>query len=321
MNTELFFQLAVLTAGLICLWKGADLLVIGAVSVAKRLKISEFIIGFTVLALGTSLPELIVTIIALIEGQGDMIYGNVVGSNIANSTLILGAGAVIAPIGALAQYRTHAGINVCISLLAVLGCWAMILSPSTHLAVGLSLLLFFAFSLWKLSNSRSDQTEESNALSHPAHMLAHILIGMGLLYLGGEWLIQSATQLAILWKLPEVVIGILVLAIGTSLPELITVIISARNRSAELVMGNILGSNIFNITLVLGLSLSLEALAPPLSILEDLYILSGISIFLFYIILMKSRSDTPKAMSDIRRFQGILLLGLYFCYIAFTLGR
>jgi cation:H+ antiporter len=282
--------ITLLVAGFLLLIKGADLLVDGSSSIAKRFGISDLVIGLTVVAFGTSAPELVVNLVSAFGGTADIAIGNILGSNIANILLILGITGVIAP---LAVQRSTTWKEVPFSLLAVLAVGVMandVLFGGASESVltrgdGLILLGFFAVFLYYIfgvakQGSPDESTSEKVVARGLPRSLAFIVLGLAALIIGGKWVVDSAITLATLWGLSEAVIGLTVVAIGTSLPELSTSIVAALKGKADIAIGNVVGSNIFNIFWILGVT---SVIAPlPFSANSNLDIMAVIAACEFY---------------------------------------
>jgi cation:H+ antiporter len=262
--------------GIFLLLKGADYLVEGSSSLAKKFGIPTLVIGLTIVAFGTSMPELIVNIIAAVKGSGDIALGNILGSNIANILLILGITAAIASIKV--QHSTT-WKEIPFSLLAAI----VILVFSSVLALdglavnsilrseGIILLLFFGIFLYyvfeltmKNKSKMKDDKLEIKTLSS-FKIFLYILAGLVALYFGGTWTVDGAVAIARLFGMSEYFISLTIVAIGTSLPELITSIIAARKHDVDLAVGNIVGSNIFNIFWILGITSLIHPISIPSS--------------------------------------------------------
>lgn len=260
----MIITIALLIAGFLLLIKGADLLVDGSSSIAKRFGISDLVIGLTVVAFGTSAPELVVNLVSAFNGTTDIAIGNILGSNIANILLILGVTGVIAP---LAVQRSTTWKEVPFSLLAALAVGVMandvLFNGATESVLtrgdGLILLGFFAVFLYYIfgvaKQSPSDTEASEKIVAHGVfRSILFIALGLAALIIGGKWVVGSAVTLATLWGLSEAVIGLTVVAIGTSLPELATSIVAALKGKADIAIGNVVGSNIFNIFWILGVT-------------------------------------------------------------------
>jgi cation:H+ antiporter len=319
----MFLTITMLVAGFILLIKGADLLVDGSSSVAKRFGISDLIIGLTVVAFGTSAPELVVNIVSAIGGNSEIAIGNILGSNIANILLILGITAIIAPI---AVQRSTIWKEIPFALLAVLmvgimandvlidGMQASFISKSD----GFVLIGFFIIFLYYIFGSAKKNIQEygddENDTKQHSALKSIVLIVGGLigLVLGGKWVVDSAIVLATAWGLSEAVIGLTVVAIGTSLPELATSVVAATKGKADIAIGNVVGSNIFNIFWILGVT----SLIAPLPFSEssniDIFatIIATVVLFAWMFLGKKHRID---------RWQGVVFILMYIAYVTLLL--
>ena len=267
MLTDIFL----LVLGLALVVVGADFLVDGSSAIARRLGISEFVIGLTIVGMGTSAPEMVVSLIGAIQGNGDIAVGNVLGSNIFNTLLILGVTALILPMDILRENRRRdIPMNLAGTLILIgLGCWGMGLSQLD----GAILLALFATYMVYCFHSGKDSTPSADTAADeksPAVWLASLMAvgGLAALVLGGHWFVNSATSLAGQLGISDKFIAITILAGGTSLPELATCVAAAVKKKGQLALGNIIGSNLFNILLILGGS----ALIHPLSFQDISYV-------------------------------------------------
>ena len=250
----------ILLAGLALVVFGADWLVDGASSIARRSGISEFVIGLTIVGFGTSCPELVVSVTGALTGHGAVAIGNVIGSNIFNTLLILGLTALIMPIAITpANLRRDIPITLGATLLLIVCGMSYSLfrvgsGDGLSRAEGIVFLLIFALYLWscfKFDDKSADSAEAQKNFS-VAGAVALVLAGIGSLIVGGKLFVEAATDLASNLGVSDKFIAITVLAGGTSLPELATCVVAAAKKRGQLALGNILGSNVFNILLILG---------------------------------------------------------------------
>lgn len=310
--------------GLILLVKGADHLVDGASSLAKKWHIPNIVIGLTIISFGTSLPELIVNIIAAANGSTDIGIGTVVGSNISNIALILGLAAVIFPIAVRKSTETR---EIPYSILSALILLVIISDKFFNSQAesfisrvdGIVMLIFFVLFLiytFNISMKHQKLKLDDELVVKRKYTTISILIISGLigLYLGGKWVVTGAVAIANLFGLSEFVISATIIAIGTSLPELATTLAAAYRRNLDMAVGNIVGSNIFNILLVLGITAVIQPMAAPLLIGVDIIYLIGLSLTLFAFLIIGKKYE-------LERWQGMSLLIIYFGYIAFILIR
>lgn len=300
---------------------GADKLVDAASSLAAKFGIPNIVIGLTVVAFGTSAPELVVNVIAAVNENTEMVLGNVLGSNIFNVLGILGISAIIYP---LAVKSNTTWYEIPLSLLAAVVVLVIsadvFLGESTQNTISRSdailLLLFFAiFLVYNVAVSKSEISNEKTELKKQktGTAILFILIGLAGLVIGGQLIVQSATYIAQLLGLSERVIGLTIVSIGTSLPELATSIVAVRKKNVDIAIGNVVGSNIFNIFFVLGVS----AVVTPVAVASVSYvdiamnIFAGILLFLFVF--------TGKYRS-VDRWEGVVLISLYTGYLIYLAG-
>lgn len=258
-------QFLILAAGLVLILLGANYLVDGASSIAKKFGLSEFIIGVTIVGIGTSAPEMVVSVISAISGKADMAIGNIVGSNIFNTFMILGVTALIAPIVITkSNLKKDISLNVLVtSLLIILGIWGL---GNRHNELsfldGALMLGIFVWYLWSSFRSEKSDEEDSSIKIFPMWLAIVMVVGgLGALVFGGRLFVDSATGIAKSMGVSDKFIAITIMAAGTSFPELATCAVAALKGRGQLALGNILGSNISNILLILGLT----SLISPLS--------------------------------------------------------
>ncbi len=239
-----------LGGGLVCLVLGANWLVAGGASIAFRLGISATVVGLTVISYGTSLPEFTVSITSAINGSSELAFGNVLGSNIANIGLILGFTALMNPIGVEKSLlrRDHPFLLLATALMIVFAANGTIgrIEGGVLLALGLSYTIFLIF------HHREESDDESAKATGMAKSWGLIGLGIGVLLLGGHLAVKGATVLATTWGMSERVVGITVVSVGTSLPELAASLAASVRGKSDMALGNIIGSNLFNILFVLG---------------------------------------------------------------------
>jgi len=314
-------QLLILIVGLGLIVFGADILVDGASAVARKAGISEFVIGLTIVGFGTSCPELVVSLTGALQGNADISIGNVVGSNICNTLLILGMTALLAPI-AITRSNSRRDIPLCLLVTVlfifcgmnrtILGIGDADMISRVEGIVFLTVFAIYMYTCFKFdsteSNSHKDNAEQQKQISVP---VAIILIATGLagLIFGGRLFVDSAVKIARIIGASDKFIAVTILAAGTSLPELATCIVAAAKHKDQLALGNILGSNIFNILFILGLSATLTPLSMAGMSLPDIctLLLSAILVWLWTYTGKKFRMD---------RWEGALMVVCYILYIA-----
>lgn len=311
---ELTQSLAFIGAGLAMLFVGAESLVRGSTSLALRMGIAPLVVGLTVVAFGTSSPELVVSVQAAIDGRGAIAVGNVVGSNIANIALILGLTALIRPMKVNTQLiRLDVPIVIASSLLLVALLFDGRLGRLDGALLSAGIVAYVAFLLRQARRERPKVKEDfAEALPGPKGHVGRdalfVVLGLGLLVLGANLLVDGAVAVAQRLDISEAIIGLTVVAIGTSLPELATSVVAALRREGDLAIGNVVGSNIFNILGILGLSSLVQTLDSGGIRMADLVVMVAIALLLFPMIWTGRR---------LSRAEGAFLLVCYAAYMAF----
>ena len=295
--------------GLILLYYGGDFLVTGSVRLSRFFKLSTFVIGATVIAFGTSAPELAVAILAALDAAPELAMGNVIGSNIANIGLVLGLTALIAPIVITPKRlkREYPPLFLA-TLIILLLAWDL----NIHRSEGIIMLALLALYLWRSFNQKEDFAtgQEEVELSPPKGIIYQfilVLVGLVGLVSGAKFLVSGGVSIARMIGISEWFIGITIVAIGTSLPEIVASIMAARRGQGEMAVGNIFGSNIFNILMVLGITSVIHPLNIQEPIHPDLNILLGITVLLLVLILL--------GKYFLKKISGIALLSAYCLYI------
>jgi len=303
--------------GLVLLLVGGDWLVKGAVGLAERLSISPLIIGLTVVALGTSAPELVVSLQAALAGSGSLAVGNVVGSNIANVLLVLGVPALFATIRG--DNPAIHGSLFFLAGLTVIFMAQLTWSPLSRADGVLLLLCLAAFLVQQFFNAKrtkqpqDDYHDEIGKIpSNPGRISILLVLGLVALPVGATLTVDAAVEIAKQWAVPESVIGLTIVAIGTSLPELATGIMAARHNNASVALGNVVGSNLFNITAIMGTTALVSGgIAPGRHIVQfDMWIMLAATLVLIAL---------PTLKLSIGRRAGVLLTGLYVAYLITTM--
>ena len=311
-------QCLILLAGLALVVFGADYLVDGASSIARRLGLSEFVIGLTIVGMGTSAPEMVVSFIGAIQGNSDISIGNVVGSNIFNTLLILGITAMILPVSITESNRKKdIPMNIVITvLLILLGLEATIFGFGTdglsRLDGAILIALFIGYMIHSFTQKDDVQADENGKSINPWLAVLMILGGLAALVFGGRMFVNSATAIAKDLGVSDKFIAITILAGGTSMPELATCVAAAVKKKGQLALGNIIGSNVFNILLILGGS----ALIHPLSFSDITYVDLG-ALLLSAVALLTSCYVGKKNMLD--RLDGIMFLVIWAAYMAWLI--
>jgi len=311
-----------LIVGFLLLVKGADYFVDGASSIAKKLRIPSFVIGLTIVAFGTSAPELAVSLSAALKGSNDIAIGNVVGSNIFNTLVVLGASAAITPIAVeKGIIKKDYPLSIFVSILLGILSLDIFLFHAPAMTLGridgIILLAVFAFFMYTTlkdgfkHRSESKETEGNQNISLWKSIFICI-IGLAGIIIGGDLSVDGAKEIARAFGLSEALIGLTIVAFGTSLPELVTSIIAAKKGESDIAVGNVIGSNIFNILLILGLSATILPMSVSNTYLYDIVILIIIMIATFIPI-----AKTKK----VGRGMGVTMIITYILYTAYLISR
>lgn len=308
-----------LIVGLALLTVGADLLTKGCVGMAARFRVPEFIVGLTVMAVGTSMPELTVSTLSAIGGSSDMAIGNVTGSNIFNTLIILGICAMIRPM-VFTKENIRRDIPICIAASALL--LVMALYIGTPEGVGrvegiILFLLYIVFVLYSIRSAKKDAPDaeagtddgkQTEATMGWGKILFFIVVGLAGLIYGGNLCLDSATAIARAWGVSEAIIAITIVAAGTSLPELASSVAAIANGKLSLALGNIIGSNVANILLILGLCGSIKPLTMGGITPLDMWMVVGSAVLLLL-------SALAIGQRRITRLEGVLYLAIYVAYV------
>jgi len=309
--------------GFVLVIKGGGLLVDGASSIARRTQISEFVIGLTVVAFGTSCPELFVNVMASIHGSNQIAISNIIGSNIANIFLILGISASIYPL-TVSKGTVWKEIPLALLAIVLLGILVSdnlidnredsVLSRIDGLVLTAFFIIFICYSI-SIAGTIEDLPEYvSKKQYNIIKACIFVIIGLAFLVLGGNWIVKGAVTLARVFNVSESLIALTIVAVGTSLPELATSVIAAYKKNVEIAVGNVIGSNIFNVFFILAIS----SLIRPINFAVKSYIDVGVAI-LGSLILFGFMFTGIKRTLD--RWEGVMLCSLYAGYIIFLIIR
>lgn len=310
-----------LIVGLVLLVKGADWLVDGASAIAKRFGISDLVIGLTVVAFGTSMPEFVVNMVSVADGVTDIALTNILGSNIINTFVILGMTALVFPV--VSQKRSR-DFDIPLSIIAGILVYAAVTINSpfgeesrgmTRFA-GIILLLFFGYFLFNTFRHAKDHPDENQAdavkLMPTWKAILWLTLGLIGLVVGGEMIVKSAVQIATNLGVSEAIIGLTIVALGTSLPELATSVMAAFKHNSDIALGNVIGSNIFNVFFILGVSAVVRPLPAYDGIELDAWMAAVGSILVW--LFVKTNHER-----EIKRWGGAILLIVYACYLTYRL--
>jgi cation:H+ antiporter len=300
-----------LIVGFVLLIKGADLFVDGASSVAAKLKVPSLIIGLTVVSIGTSLPEAAVSVSASLSGNNSISLGNVIGSNIFNLLMVVGVSSAILPIITdRDMLKRDMPINIGVTVLLGILLFDGHLSRLEALLL-LLLLVAYMFLLIRSALKNRVEAEETKVLSW-AKSIVFIVLGMAAIIGGGQLVVNSAKTIALALGMSETLVGLTVVAIGTSLPELVTSVVAARKGDSGIAMGNVIGSNLFNILFILGMAGVIKPLTADAAFFIDTGILLGISALMLLFAFTKRK---------ISRVEGITCVLIYVAYTAYIIMR
>jgi len=289
-------------AGLVGLALGGELLVRGAVGIAQKLGVSTLFTGLVIVGFATSMPEMVASVQAALKGSPEIAWGNVVGSNLANTLMILGVSALVMPIALTGRGQRDAMVALGTTLLL----WGLAVSGLGMRSIGFALLLgIVAYILWRYFYPAKDGVEEEGEGESVNGVIAGVLfvVGLGILVAGGQALVEGAIALATIFEVPETVIGLTVVAVGTSLPELAASIAAALRGKSGLALGNVVGSNIYNILLIGGVTMSIAPKPVPAELAGSQMILLTVSAAALLALLMFAKS--------IGRFLGALLVAVF----------
>ena len=305
---QIILQLALLTLGFVMLVKGSDWFVDGAAGIAAKFRIPQIIIGLTIVAMGTSAPEAAVSITAASAGSADITVGNIVGSNILNVLIILGLASVIVPIAVGKEtIKIDAPFMIAISVIFLLLGWDGTITRVDGLIMLALFAAYIGYMIWEAlhSNEEGDEIKDSPVWK----LLLATVAGLGLVVLGADVAVDAATKLATIFGMSERFIGLTVVALGTSLPELFTSVTAARKGNADIAIGNIVGSNIFNILFVVGLSSMIINVPFAANFRIDMIVAVAAALFLWAASLKKGKL--------VRWHGAVMLLGYagYFVYL------
>jgi cation:H+ antiporter len=327
---DLLVNVLLIAAGLGMLYFGSEWLVRGSVSLAKKMRVSQLVIGLTIVAFGTSSPELVVSIGAAFQEQPDVALGNVVGSNIANIGLILGLSAAIFPIVVhVNTIRREIPIMIGVSLvLVLLSLYDGVITrfEGAALVAGLVVFIYFSYRFSKKESTGATQAIPAEKIfgtvqatvppvlkesqEKPGKAVLLVVAGMALLYFGASFTVDNAVVIATAVGMSERVVGLTIVAIGTSLPELITSVIAAKKKQADISIGNIVGSNIFNVLAIVGISSTIAGIRVNPEIFTDYAVMIAFSLVLVPLL---------RSGCLLSRKEGIGLVAAYFAYLAVLL--
>jgi len=328
----ILFSIIFLVLGILILMKSADWLVSGASSIAEKFKVSPMVIGLTVVAFGTSAPELVVSLTSAFSGNTNLALGNIIGSNIANILLILGASALLCP---LVVQKNTVWKEIPMSFLGALVLFVLALQNiiddgsifniplsgpeivgSITRSNGIILLAFFIIFLYYTFGIAKVSADSEPEIEQRKTWVSVLLItaGLGGLILGSKLLVDSGINIAKAFGVSDILIGLTLVAVGTSIPELVTSLVAASKKKIDIAVGNVVGSNIFNIFMVLGVTSIVRPLPLPAANVADIFVLFLTTILLFVFLFIRQKHVITK-------LEGSLMLVSYAVYIVFLVNR
>lgn len=312
----MIYSIIILTIGFVLLIKGADFFVEGSSSVAKRLKVPSMIIGLTIVAMGTSLPECAVSVTASVSGNNALAVSNVIGSNIFNLMVVCGACALFVPLKVQMDTlkKEYPFSMVCAVILLLFGYFGMKVGRGDG---AILLMIFTAYLLWMIRSAMqaragSLESEEDYEVMPVAKCILFIVGGAIAIMYGGDFVTNGATAVAEQLGLSQNLIGLTIVAMGTSLPELVTSIMAAKKNEVDMAIGNVLGSNIFNILLILGVASVISPIEFVTENIIDIACLMAMSFLAWRFTWTKRRLD---------RKEGLIMLGVYAVYMVYICIR
>ena len=315
---EIVLSIVLLIVGMALLIKGADFFVEGASAIAKALKIPSLVIGLTLVSIGTSMPEFSVSLTSSLQGNIDMSFGNVIGSNIFNTFVVIGVSAIIVPLVVSKNMQKY-DLPILMGIYSLLAIFSFVITPGI-IQVWESIILFsltIIYTAFLILRSKGENVEEEQTTKKRKWWVNLILVALGLtgIIFGGKIVVNNASKIAMALGMSEMLVGLTIVAIGTSLPELVTSIVAAKKGENDIAIGNAIGSCLFNIVLILGFCSILEPYVINVSNLNTLIdvivmFISALAVFLFSI---KSKKIT--------RWQGIVMVVIYVIYFTYIVLR
>lgn len=306
-------QFALLIIGFVLLIKGSDFFVDGSSNIASILKVPTLIVGLTIVAFGTSAPEAAVSITSSLAGSNALALSNVIGSNLFNMMLIIGLCALLNELKITKQVL-NVDLPFLVFLTGVLTAFILFGWKITRIEGIILLILIISYVAYLVHNAR--KSEESKVVEKPKMSLLRSIIyivgGVAGIIIGADFVVDSASYIAMAFGMSETLVGLTIVAMGTSLPELVTSLTALRKGENELIIGNVIGSNIFNISMVLGASSAISPIAVNPNMLTDIALMLGVTILFF--IFGKTQSKYDKK-------EGFILVALFIAYMAFAILR
>lgn len=327
---KILLDVVVLLVGFFALIKGADYFVDGSAAVARRMKVPGVVIGLTIVAMGTSAPELAVSLSAALSGSNAIAVSNVVGSNIFNLLAVLGVCALLKPLPVDTGIRKK-DFPVCLAATLLVGILAGngifsgvckdfhnmdaeagVLYRWNGLLLAAIFIGYMVYTVCTAKKSAGNEEEDAGELQPVWKSVLFIVLGLAAIILGGQMVVNSARSLALAFGMSETLVGLTIVAIGTSLPELVTSVAASRKGENGMAIGNVVGSNVFNLLLILGASSSIHPISISVASFFDIGILLGVSLIAYAFVCTSSK---------VNRVEGGVLVGMYIAYTVFAILR
>ena len=318
--TTLLLNIVFLIIGFVFLIKGADVFVDGATSIAKVLKVPALVIGLTIVALGTSLPELAVSVIAAIEGAGDMSVGNVIGSNIFNISVVLGATSLLFPIAIQKEILSFElpvllGISILLLILGLAFKEVGLIAGIIFLLLLVGYVFFLIYRSKKQRETLEEEQEEEQETISPIKSIIFLVLGAAAIWFGGECVNTTSVVIAKFFGMEENLIALTIVALGTSLPELVTSLVAAKKGENDVALGNVIGSNTLNILFILGVAGVINPVLISEPMIFDMIVMIGITFMLFIMAFVTHKKKGLNLPC------GITLIITYASYLAYIIFR
>ena len=311
--TNIVIQVVLLIVGFVLLIKGSDFFVDGASSVASILKIPSLIVGLTIVAFGTSAPEAAVSITSSLSGSNALALSNVIGSNLFNMLLIIGLCAILSELK-ISKKVLSLDLPFLVILTGILTAFILIgwnISRVEGIILLILIIAYIAYLIYNAQKSKESQIVEKPKIS-PLKSIIYIVCGIAGIIIGADFVVDSASYIAMAFGMSETLVGLTIVAMGTSLPELATSLTALKKEENQLVIGNVIGSNIFNISFVLGASSAISPIAINPNMQTDIILMLGVTILFF--IFGKTQDKYDKK-------EGLILLALFIAYMVFAILR
>ncbi len=311
---EVILSIVLLVVGMFFLIKGADWFVEGAAAIARSFHIPSLVIGLTLVSIGTSMPEFSVSLTSSLQGLNDMSFGNIIGSNIFNTFVVIGVSACLTPLVVSKDMQKY-DLPILVGIYTILAIFAFVISPNVinlwESIIIFSLTIFYTLFLILRSRKQPQVEEETKKRKWWINVIL-VIVGLAGIILGGNLVVNNASSIAMKLGMSELLVGLTIVAVGTSLPELVTSIIAARKNEGDIAIGNVIGSSIGNIGLILGIAGVIKPAQISNSILTDTIILFAATTF--FTLFLAKKKETTKTF-------GIILIVIYILYLAFAIVR